>query len=77
MRVYKQMVRSKRELLTELGLVTWRTRPEVTELLTIIAKRVTPIRFGNIIHTIIVSDMSPEEVVRYLTFIEIPMKEVN
>lgn len=76
MRVYKQMVRSKRELLTELGMVTWRTKPEVTELLTTIAKRVTPIRFGNIIHTIIVSDMTPQEVVKYLTFVEIPMKEV-
>lgn len=77
MKVYKQKVRSKRELLTELGLVTWRTRPEVTTLLTIIAKRVSEIRFDNIIHTIIVSDMSPEEIVRYLTFVEIPMKEVN
>lgn len=77
MRVYKQMVRSKRELLTELGLVTWRTRPEVTTLLTIIAKRVSEIRFENIIHSIITSDMSPQEVVRYLTFIEIPIKEVS
>lgn len=76
MKVYKQKVRSKRELLTELGLVTWRTRPEVTTLLTIIAKRVSEIRFDNIIHTIIVSDMSPEEIVRYLTFVEIPIKEV-
>lgn len=77
MRVYKQIVRSKRELLTELGLVTWRTRPEVTALLTVIAKRVSEIRFENIIHSIITSDMSPQEVVRYLTFIEIPMKEVS
>ena len=77
MRVYKQKVRSKRELLTELGLVTWRTRQDVTTLLTIIAKRVSEIRFDNIIHTIIVSDMTPAEVVRYLTFIEIPMKEVS
>lgn len=77
MRVYKQMVRSKRELLIELGLVTWRTRPEVTDLLTIIAKRVSEIRFENIIHSIITSDMSPQEVVRYLTFIEIPIKEVS
>ena len=77
MKVYKQKVRSKRELLTELGLVTWRTRPEVTTLLTIIAKRVSEIRFDNIIHTIIVSDMSPEEIVRYLTFVEIPVKEVG
>jgi hypothetical protein len=77
MRVYKQIVRSKRELLTELGLVTWRTRPEVTALLTVIAKRVSEIRFENIIHTIIVSDMSPEEVTRYLTFVEIPVKEVG
>lgn len=77
MRVYKQMVRSKRELLIELGLVTWRTRPEVTALLTIIAKRVSEIRFENIIHSIITSDMSPQEVVRYLTFIEIPIKEVS
>lgn len=77
MKVYKQKVRSKRELLTELGLVTWRTRQEVTTLLTIIAKRVSEIRFDNIIHTIIVSDMSPEEVTRYLTFVEIPVKEVG
>ena len=77
MRVYKQIVRNKRELLTELGLVTWRTRPEVTALLTVIAKRVSEIRFENIIHSIITSDMSPQEVVRYLTFIEIPMKEVS
>lgn len=77
MKVYKQKVRSKRELLTELGLVTWRTRPDVTTLLTIIAKRVSEIRFDNIIHTIIVSDMSPEEIVRYLTFVEIPIKEVS
>lgn len=77
MKVYKQKVRSKRELLTELGLVTWRTRPEVTTLLTIIAKRVSEIRFDNIIHTIIVSDMTPEEIVRYLTFVEIPIKEVS
>ena len=77
MKVYKQKVKSKRELLTELGLVTWRTRPEVTALLTVIAKRVSEIRFDNIIHTIIVSDMSPEEIVRYLTFVEIPMKEVG
>ena len=77
MKVYKQKVRSKRELLTELGLVTWRTRQDVTSLLTIIAKRVSEIRFDNIIHSIITSDMTPEEVVRYLTFVEIPMKEVN
>lgn len=77
MKVYKQLVRSKRELLMELGLVTWRTRQEVTELLTTIAKRTTRIRFGNIIHTVITSDMSPEEVVRYLTFIDLPVKEVS
>lgn len=77
MRVYKQKVRSKRELLTELGLVTWRTRQDVTSLLTIIAKRVSEIRFDNIIHSIITSDMTPEQVVRYLTFVEIPMKEVS
>lgn len=77
MRVYKQMIRSKRELLTELGLVTWRTRQDVTNLLTIIAKRVSEIRFENIIHSIITSDMSPQEVIRYLTFIEIPIKEVG
>lgn len=77
MKVYKQKVRSKRELLTELGLVTWRTRQDVTTLLTIIAKRVSEIRFDNIIHSIIVSDMTPEEVTRYLTFVEIPMKEVS
>lgn len=77
MKVYKQLVRSKRELLMELGLVTWKTRPEVTELLTTIAKRTTYIRFCNIIHTVITSDMTPEEIVRYLTFVEIPLKEVN
>lgn len=77
MRVYKQMVRSKRELLTELGFITWRTRQEITELLITIAKRVSEIRFENIIHSIITSDMSPTEVVRYLTFVEIPMKEVK
>ena len=77
MKVYKQKVRSKRELLTELGLVTWKTRQDVTSLLTIIAKRVSEIRFNNIIHSIITSDMSPEEVVRYLTFVEIPVKEVG
>lgn len=76
MKVYKQLVRSKRELLMELGLVTWRTRPEVTELLTVIAKRTSLIRFGNIIHSIITSDMAPEEVVKYLTFIDLPLKEV-
>lgn len=77
MKVYKQKVRSKRELLTELGLVTWKTRQDVTSLLTIIAKRVSEIRFDNIIHSIITSDMTPEQVVRYLTFVEIPMKEVS
>lgn len=77
MKVYKQKVRSKRELLTELGLVTWRTRPDITILLTVIAKRVSEIRFDNIIHSIITSDMSPEEVVCYLTFVEIPVKEVG
>jgi hypothetical protein len=77
MKVYKQKVRNKRELLTELGLVTWRTRQDVTSLLTIIAKRVSETRFDNIIHSIITSDMTPEEVVRYLTFVEIPMKEVS
>lgn len=77
MKGYKQKVRSKRELLTELGLVTWRTRQEVTSLLTIIAKRVSEIRFDNIIHSIITSDMTPEQVVRYLTFVEIPMREVS
>lgn len=77
MKVYKQKVRSKIELLTELGLVTWRTRPDITILLTVIAKRVSEIRFDNIIHSIITSDMSPEEVVRYLTFVEIPVKEVG
>ena len=77
MKVYKQMVRSKRELLTELGFITWRTRQEVTELLTTIARRVSEIRLENIIHSIITSDMTPEEVVRYLTFVEIPIKEVS
>lgn len=77
MKVYKQKVRNKRELLTELGFVTWRNRQDVTSLLIIIAKRVSEIRFDNIIHSIITSDMTPEEVTRYLTFIEIPVKEVG
>lgn len=77
MKVYKQKVRSKRELFTELGFVTWRNRQDVTSLLIIIAKRVSEIRFDNIIHSIITSDMTPEEVTRYLTFIEIPVKEVG
>lgn len=77
MRVYKQKVRSKRELLTELGFITWRTRQEVTELLTTIARRVSEIRLENIIHSIITSDMTPKEIVRYLTFVEIPIKEVS
>ena len=77
MKVYKQKVRSKRELLTELGFVTWQNRQDVTSLLTIIAKRVSETRFDNIIHSIITSDMTPEEVVRYLTFVEIPIKEVG
>ena len=77
LKVYKQKDRSKRELLTELGFVTWQNRQDVTSLLTIIAKRVSEIRFDNIIHSIITSDMTTEEVVRYLTFVEIPIKEVG
>lgn len=77
MKVYKQIAKNKRNLLQDLGFVTWRNRREVTDLLMIIAKRVTPIRLDNIIHSIITSDMSPEEVTRYLTFIEIPIKEVG
>ena len=77
MKVYKQKVRSKRELLAELGFVTWQNRQDVTSLLTSIAKRGSEIRFENIIHSIITSDMTPEQVVRYLTFVEIPMKEVS
>lgn len=77
MKVYKQIAKIKRNLLQDLGFVTWRNRQEVTDLLMIIAKRVTPIRLDNIIHSIITSDMSPEEVTRYLTFVEIPMKEVS
>ena len=77
MKVYKQIAKTKRNLLQDLGFVTWRNRQEVTDLLMIIAKRVTPIRLDNIIHSIITSDMSPEEVTRYLTFVEIPMKEVG
>lgn len=76
MKAYKQIAKTKRNLLQDLGFVTWRNRQEVTDLLMIIAKRVTPIRLDNIIHSIITSDMSPEEVTRYLTFVEIPMKEV-
>lgn len=77
MKFYKQIAKTKRNLLQDLGFVTWRNRQEVTDLLMIIAKRVTPIRLDNIIHSIITSDMSPEEVTRYLTFVEIPMKEVS
>lgn len=77
MKAYKQIAKTKRNLLQDLGFVTWRNRQEVTDLLMIIAKRVTPIRLDNIIHSIITSDMSPEEVTRYLTFVEIPMKEVS
>lgn len=77
MKVYKQIAKTKRNLLQDLGFVTWRNRREVTDLLMIIAKRVTPIRLDNIIHSIITSDMSPEEVTRYLTFVEIPIKEVG
>ena len=77
MKVYKQIAKNKRNLLQDLGFVTWRNRREVTDLLMIIAKRVSEIRLDNIIHSIITSDMSPEEVTRYLTFIEIPMKEVD
>lgn len=76
MKVYKQIAKNKRNLLQDLGFVTWRNRREVTDLLMIIAKRVSEIRLDNIIHSIITSDMSSEEVTRYLTFVEIPVKEV-
>lgn len=76
MKVYKQIAKNKRNLLQDLGFITWRNRREVTDLLMIIAKRVSEIRLDNIIHSIITSDMSPEEVTRYLTFIEIPIKEM-
>lgn len=77
MKVYKRIAKNKRNLLQDLGFVTWRNRREVTDLLMIISKRVSEIRFDNIIHSIIVSDMTPEEVTRYLTFVEIPIKEVS
>lgn len=77
MKVYKQIAKNKRNLLQDLGFITWRNRREVTDLLMIIAKRVSEIRLDNIIHSIIVSDMTPEEVTRYLTFVEIPVKEVG
>ncbi len=77
MKVYKQIAKTKRNLLQDLGFVTWRNRREVTDLLMIISKKVSEIRFDNIIHSIIVSDMTPEEVTRYLTFVEIPVKEVG
>lgn len=77
MKVYKQIAKNKRNLLQDLGFVTWRNRQEVTDLLIIIAKRVSEIRLDNIIHSIITSDMTPEEVTRYLTFVEIPVKEVG
>lgn len=69
MKTYKQMVRSKRELLKELCLVNWKTYYEVSYLLTELAQNTTEIRFGNIIHSTIVLNDTPEEVVQYLTLV--------
>ena len=76
MKNWKSISTEKRNLLIDLGMVTWRTRQEVSELLRIIARRTTEIRFDNIIHDIIVSDMNQYEVLRYLRMVEIPIKEV-
>lgn len=76
MKNWKSISTEKRNLLIDLGMVTWRTRQEVSELLRIIARRTTEIRFDNIIHDIIVSDFNQYEVLRYLRMVEIPMKEV-
>lgn len=76
MKNWKSISTEKRNLLIDLGMVTWRTRQEVSELLRIIAQRTTEIRFDNIIHDIIVSDMNQYEVLRYLRMVEIPIKEV-
>ena len=76
MKNWKSISTEKRNLLIDLGMVTWKTRQEVSELLKIIARRTTEIRFDNIIHDIIVSDMNQYEVLRYLRMVEIPMKEV-
>ena len=76
MKYYKEAVREKKSLLLDLQIINLRTSKEAQDLLTIIARRVSEIRFENIIHSIITSDMTPEEVIRYLTFVEIPVKEV-
>jgi hypothetical protein len=76
MKNWKSISTEKRNLLIDLGMVTWRTRQEVSELLRIIARRTTEIRFDNIIHDIIVSDFNQYEVLSYLRMVEIPMKEV-
>lgn len=76
MKNWKSISTEKRNLLIDLGMVTWRTRQEVSELLRIIARRTTEIRFDNIIHDIIVSDFNQYEVLRYLRMVEIPIKEV-
>ena len=76
MKNWKSISTEKKNLLIDLGMVTWRTRQEVSELLRIIARRTTEIRFDNIIHDIIVSDMNQYEVLRYLRMVEIPIKEV-
>ena len=76
MKNWKSISTEKRNLLIDLGMVTWKTRQEVSELLRIIARRTTEIRFDNIIHDIIVSDMNQYEVLRYLRMVEIPIKEV-
>ena len=60
MKVYKQLVRSKRELLMELGLVTWRTRPEATRLhhQIILRQQLLPvIQLMQILQTIITTNL--------------------
>lgn len=71
MNAYKLEVAQKRNLLEEMGLVTWKTRQEATIYLREIAKSVTEIRFENIIRSIVTSDMNPSEVVNYLRDIKI------
>lgn len=67
MKTYKQMVRSKRELLKEMCLVNWKTYYEVGYLLTELAQNMSEIRFENIIHSTIVLNDTPEEAVQYLS----------
>lgn len=71
MNAYKLEVAQKRNLLEEMGFITWKTRQEAAIYLREIAKSVTEIRFENIIRSIVTSDMNPSEVVNYLRDIKI------